>query len=69
MPQGKIPYKEADRHPSSCFKGKGEIAEELCLSYASVVHHFNAIFRLMGVHSRVQALLKATRREIIPGEQ
>lgn len=31
-------------------------------------HHFDDIFRLMGVHKRTQALLKAAGREIIPGE-
>lgn len=39
-----------------------EITEELDLTYASVKHHFDVIFKLMGVHSRAQALLKATRR-------
>lgn len=50
-------------------KGTMEIAEELGLTYASVKHHFDAIFRVMGVHSRAQALLKAARMGIIPGER
>lgn len=51
-------------------KGKAtkEIAEELGSTIAVVKHRFNEIFRLLGVHSRAQALLKAAKMGLITVE-
>jgi len=51
-------------------KGKAtkEIAQEMGLTVATVKHRFNEIFRLLGVHSRAQALLKASSIGLISVE-
>jgi len=51
-------------------KGKAtkEIAQEMGLTVATVKHRFNEIFRLLGVHSRAQALLKAASIGLISVE-
>ena len=42
-----------------------EIAETLCISYATVRNHLHAILRKLGVHNQRQAITLALERHLV----
>ena len=43
-----------------------EIADRLCVSAKTVMHHTSAIYRKLGVRGRAEAILAAVRRGLAP---